>query len=104
MADAGVGTGATITLGTSTYDVNIESISQGDSSVPVIDTTHLGTTGARTKICGELIDWASIDVTAQLDAALLESMNTALGVRQPVTAAFPPNSGERPGAAAALTG
>lgn len=104
MADAGVGTGATITLGTSTYDVNIESISQGDSSVPIIDTTHLGTTGARTKIFGELIDWASIDVTAQLDTALLDSMKTALGVSQSVTITFPPKSGETAGATAAFTG
>ena len=47
------GTGCSLTMGTTNYDVEILSFSSNGVTVPVVDTTHLGTTTARSKIMGD---------------------------------------------------
>lgn len=101
---ARTGTGATLTLGTSTYPVEILSISQGDESVAVINASHLGTTGSHAKIFGDLIDHGSVDFEAHLDPNLLDSMKTALGVIQVCTITFNTEGAETVGAKASGNG
>jgi hypothetical protein len=88
-----IGTGLTISFSTATYAANITNFSQGDESVPVIDTTHMGTSGSRTKTTGELIDHGSFDVDIELDYNLLGNMKSSLGTSQTVTVNFPLSSG-----------
>lgn len=105
MAGAHIGTGATLTLGTYTYSVDITNVSQGAETIPVIDTTHLGTTGSRTKIVGKIIDHGSVDFDSHVDSALLDSMKTALaGGSQTCTITFPVKTGNTTGATASGSG
>lgn len=101
---ARTGTGATLTLGTSTYTVEILSISQGDESMAVINTSHMGTTGSHTKIVGDLIDHGSVDFEAHLDPNLLDAMKTAMGVSQTCTITFNTEGAETVGAKAVGSG
>ena len=60
---ADVGTGITITFATATNDdwaAELLSVEHGDVERPAIDTTHLGTTGGRTFIPGNLYDPGTI--------------------------------------------
>ena len=59
-------TGTTITHGTTSYAIEILSVS-GEVSRAVVDTTHMGTTGARTKTVTDLYDPGSITVQAHFD-------------------------------------
>ena len=56
MANAAVdvGTGATIAFATSSIAVNMTSLSLGEHTIPIVDTTHLGSTGFRTMMGGDL--------------------------------------------------
>ena len=54
MAD--IGTGASLTFGTSSASFDLLSINPTNHSRPVVDTTHLGTTTARTNTPVDLID------------------------------------------------
>lgn len=89
MADARIGTGTTITLGTTDYAVQRMSVAASGISVPVIDTTHLGTTSARTKIMGDLIDFGSLEIEANGDPDELDTLKTTCGLAQTVTLTFP---------------
>lgn len=51
-----VGTGATVTFGTSSYAPQIETITIDGIERPVVDTTHLGTANFKTFIPGDLVD------------------------------------------------
>lgn len=105
MADAMIGTGATLTLGTYTVSVNITAVSQGDFGVPVIDTSHLGTTGSRTKAVGKLIDSGSFSCDFDIDSSALDSLKSAIaGGAQTVTVTFPLKSGQSTGATASGSG
>ena len=64
MAD--IGTGSTITHGTTSYSIEVTGMS-GEISRVAQDTTHMGTTGARTKVVGDLYDPGSVTVTAYLN-------------------------------------
>lgn len=105
MAGARSGTGGTIVLGGSAYDVDILSISQGDETLPVFDTSHLGTAGSRTKGVGELIDHGSVDVEIHVDPDELDALKTAMAAgAQTVTITFPTITGETNGATASGSG
>lgn len=67
MATADSGVGTTLTFSASTYAANILSLSWDGISRPVLDTTHLGTTVARTKVPGDLYDSGNLNVTWQFD-------------------------------------
>ena len=62
-----VGTGATLTF--SGVVVNLTSIAMTGMSRESIETTHLGTSGARTFLEGDLYDPGSIECEFQLDDA-----------------------------------
>ena len=65
---AGVGTGATITFGTNTtFTPQVTAINGMDISRVKIDTSHLGTTAARTNIPGDLYEGGSIELEIAWD-------------------------------------
>jgi len=63
-----IGTGASIAFGTSSFTANITSITPvSGAERPAIDTTHLGTTTARTFVPGDLVNWGELEVELQFD-------------------------------------
>jgi len=67
MAAAVNGTGATIVFGTSGFAANILSFNAYDAELPVLKTSHMGTTTADTFIAGDLIDWGTMTMEIQFD-------------------------------------
>jgi len=61
------GTGATITFGTSSWSANILSIDWSGLSRDSIETTHLGTTAAKTFIPEDLYDSGEVSLDFQFD-------------------------------------
>jgi len=105
MADTTrVGTGTVVTMGTTNYNAEIIGISHADETVPVIDVSHMGTTGSRSKITGELIDHGSFDVEIHISPSKLDTMKTALGTIQAISIKFPLVTGETNNATAAGSG
>ena len=64
-----VGSGATISFGTSTFEGKILSFSVSGPTRPSVDTTDL-TSAARTFIPGDIIDYGTIEVTYLVDTQL----------------------------------
>jgi len=67
MADEGSGTA--ISFGTSMFSANIISVGEIGEDYAVIDTTHLGTTEARTYMLGAIATPKPITVTFEWDSA-----------------------------------
>jgi len=80
-----VTTGSTITFGTSSWTGNVTSLSHSGMSRAVIDTTHLGTTSARTKIPGELVDGGTVEVGYQCDGGASTAWPPIAGAAETVT-------------------
>ena len=70
MASPLVGTGTTITFGTSGFSANIMSVDGPGITREAIETTHMGTTTAKTFIPADLIDGGEMSFTMQFDGAL----------------------------------
>lgn len=86
--DPDIGTGATLTF--SGFTANITAISHGDISRESIDTSHLGTTPARTFLEGDLHDPGTIEVEFQFDTR--EPLSNKLpieGVQSALVLTFP---------------
>lgn len=99
MAD--VGTGFSITFGTSTtFDADITNVTINGEEVPVIDITHMGTTGTRAKMLGDLKENVTVDVDINFDP----DMPPPTGTSQTITLTFPIPSGKVSGATIAGTG
>lgn len=82
--NARVGTGASVTLETSTLTANIVSI-QLDREIPAVEATHLGSTGGREFIPADLEN-----ATAQLTIALKQTEAPVLGnTPEEITINFP---------------
>ena len=60
-----VGTGSTITFGTSNFTANIKSSKIGTVKRTTLDSTYLGTTTAKTFISGSLYDPGELEMTIQ---------------------------------------
>ena len=93
MAD--VFTGATIVFGTSSFSAEILGATLPGATRPVIDTTHLGTTVARSKIPGDLIDWGQFEFELQFDPDNEPPLDQAA---ETITVTFPTPSGGLTGA------
>lgn len=91
-------------MGTTNYDVQILSFSSNGVTVPVVDTSHLGTTTARSKIMGDLKDFGTMEVEFHVDPDKLDTLDTALGVSQTMTFTFKTVTGETSGATMAGSG
>ena len=99
MAD--VGTGSTITFGTSGFTGEILSIGGKDFSRPAIDSTHLGTTVYRTFFPGDLSDPGGIELEIQFDPDEDAPINA---VAETITVTFPLPAGGITPATMAATG
>lgn len=83
------GTGASITFGTSSFTANITAINGESIERASIETSHLGTTTARTFIPGDLFDPGSISLDIQFDPDTEPPWN---GATETVTITFPLSS------------
>ena len=81
-----VGTGATLTLATSLLVVNWTSMALGTKSIDVIDTTHLGTTGNKTIMGGDLTNPGEVTLEFQWDS---ENGPGVSNVSELLTVTFP---------------
>lgn len=101
MANAVVDTGhgATATLSSSAYSFNWTSLDLGEETLEPVDTTHLGTSGYRTSIPGDLKSPGQVTMPHQFDA---EAAQIVLGTVETLTITFPQESGQS--AAATLVG
>jgi len=62
-----VSTGLTVTFGTSGFSAQIVAIKPPGASVGWVDTTHMGTTVARTCLPKDLIEWGEIEMLCHLN-------------------------------------
>jgi hypothetical protein len=79
------GTGLILTYGTAGPAMNILSATASEMSVPVLDTTHMLTTGSRTKTTGDLVDEGETTFEVFFDRDLADAAKTSLGVSQVIT-------------------
>lgn len=103
MATATVdtGTGTTITFGTSSsFTPKIRSIKINGEEVAVIDTTHLGTTGSRTAMLGDLKGLVTLEVEHDYNP----SLTYPTGVSETITVTMPIPAGGTTGATLYGTG
>lgn len=85
-----IGTGATFTFGTAAIALTFTSIEGSGISREAIDVSHLGTTGGRTFIPGDLYDPGELTFEGLLDASLGDSLITKVGaVKETCTIDFP---------------
>ena len=91
------GLGATLTLGTSTWDTAavITSITPDAITREALDTTHLGTTTAKTFIPSDLRDNGGFSIEFIADAA---TSTPPMAAAETVTITYPPPSGSTNGA------
>lgn len=71
MAD--IGTGASLTFSSATESYDVLSIDVSDVSRPSVDTSHLGTTTARTFIPGDLYDPGTMEIEYLLDPSTMST-------------------------------
>ena len=94
-ANVDVGTGTTLGAGTSTsFTPKIESLRINGETIPIIDTTHMGTTGTQTAMTGDLKTRCSLDVNCQYNP----SLTYPTGVTEVWTLTMPIPSGGTNGA------
>ena len=96
-----VGTGTTIVFGTSAFEAHLLSVNGTDITRAVVDSTHMGTTGERTKIFGDLFDPGSVECEIALDPDAQPPIGAAV---ETITITFPIPTGMATGANIAGTG
>jgi hypothetical protein len=96
-----VGTGTTIAFGTSAFVAHLLSVNGSDITRPVIDSTHMETTGERTKIFGDLFDAGSVECEIAFDPDLQPPIGAAV---ETITITFPVPTGMATGATLIGTG
>jgi len=99
MAD--VGNGASITFGTSGFTGSLMSIDGNEITREPVETSHLGTTTAKTFIPDDLYDAGELSVTFQYDP---DEQPPFAGAAETITITFPVPSGLNNGATCAGTG
>ena len=105
MGTSDVGTGATLTLGTSTWTPQITSISWDDVSREVIDITHLGVTGGREFGPSDLYDPGGISIEGNWDPNLDSAkVPPYAAAAETFTITFPLQAGDATAATVAGTG
>lgn len=97
------GTGTTVTFGTSSITANVTAISDTGVSREAIETTHLGTTGGRTYIPGDIYEPGEITLSVQFDPDKNIEVDI-LRVAETVTITYPLASGQSTASAHASSG
>lgn len=101
MAGSGdVGTGTTITHGTTSYAAKVTGVS-GEISRTIVNTTDMSTTGAMTKRIGDLYDPGTVTIQTILDP---DEEAPYTGAEETITVTFPVAAGNSAGATCAGTG
>ena len=86
----GIGTGTTVAFsGGISFSAEVLSFKIDGQEVPVIDTTHLGTTDYRTKIFGNLSEPGAVEIEANYNPASPPPVAGTLGT---LTITWPDNS------------
>lgn len=96
-----VGTGTTITWGSSTFTSPLLSIDWDPGERVVVDTTSLSTTTARIKMPGDLVDYTGVTVVFQYDP---DEQAPITAAEETITITYPIPSGGAGGATHAFTG
>jgi hypothetical protein len=99
-----VGTGATIAFTTTAKTFKVRSIKQSGLKREVVDTTHLGTTTAKTFMPGDLIDGGEIEVELLWEPGAAGTRPSYAGAIETVTITVPMHSGGSVAAAVAFSG
>lgn len=97
---ADVGTGSTLTFGTTSYTTQILSVSYSGAEVAVVDTSHFGTTGHRDYIFGDLKEGGELSVSINYGP----DEPVPLGTQETVTLTFPIPTGGSSGATMVFSG
>lgn len=98
-----VGTGTTVTFGTSSFAAEITGLTLNDITIAKINTHHMGTTGAITKRSARLYDPGSITLDLHLDPDDPDTSAPFDGTEETVTITFPVPTGKSSGATLAAT-
>jgi len=96
-----IGTGATVGFGTSSFSANITGININGISRGVVDTTHLGTTTARTFIPTDLIDAGEFELEIQHDVSKYPPIK---GAAETITLTYPLSTGGTTAGSYSFTG
>lgn len=99
MAD--IGDGATINFGTSSFSASWKSLQHVGVARQVIETTHLGTSNAKTFMPGDLYDPGEITGTLSYNP---NTQPPIAGAAETITLTFPIPTGSNTGATMACTG
>ena len=90
-----VGIGTTIAFATSAFTANITNVDSGDITRNVVDKTHLGTTGSREKMPGDLVDEGDVTFQFQFDP---DAQPPIAAAAETITITFPIPAGKSTGA------
>jgi hypothetical protein len=96
-----LGTGASVTFGTSGFTANYTELRLPGMSRPVIKTSHLGTTTADTFTPGDLVDFGEFEMDLQWDPDDFPPIDQ---VAETITLTFPLSSGGSTAAKFQFTG
>ena len=91
-----IGTGASAVFGTSSIAVNWTSMALGTKSIDIVDTTHLGTTGNKTVMGGDLTNPGEVTMEFQWDS---EAGPDPSNVAEVLTITFPTHTANTTSAA-----
>lgn len=97
MPTPDIGTGATINFGSSGFSAHITHIDHSGISRAVVETSHLGTTTARTFIPGDLYDGGTVALDLNFDP---NDQPPITSTAETVTITFPVKAGQSSGASA----
>lgn len=96
------GNGTTVAFATTSWTGKIEKVSGFNKSKQKVETSHLGTTGDKTFIPGDLAEWTDVTLTVLFEATLgLPALGTA---DETITVTFPVPPGGSTGGIVAGTG
>lgn len=90
---ADTGHGSTLTFGTSGFSASIVSMTGVKKSRPVINASHLGTTGAEEKIPGDLEDHEAFEIECHFTPGAAGSIPST-GVVETITKSYPTAAGQ----------
>ena len=96
-----IGTGATLAFGTSTFTPQISEMSWGGIDREMVESTHLGSSNARTYLPGDLYDPGELNLSIFYEPGMDPPVNAAL---ETITLTFPLNTASGQASAATLAG
>jgi hypothetical protein len=83
-----IGTGTTVTFGTSSFTADIIEITPPGPDRESIDITHMGTTGQKVFMPADLPDWGEFSMTIQFDPSVDPATALTVTIPEEITIAF----------------